>query len=468
MRRRLSIFGLALVGILVLGPAAFAHPLGNFSINQFGGIEVGTETVRVHYVVDMAEIPTLQQLGSDATKRRVDAFASDLAPRLLENLALEASGEELDLEVESVSAVLGSGAGGLKTLRLELELRGSLPEPAATIEYRDRNYADRLGWKEVVAYGTGRQGIESASVPAQSASDELNDYPRNELSSPLDQRSATIRVRPGATSPAVSEEARKEGAGALGGSFAALVAHDLTPGFALSAILLAIGFGALHALGPGHGKSVMAAYLIGAEGRVRHAVGVGVAVSVMHTASVVALGLVTLWASRLFTPEAVYPWLSLVSGVVVLGLGAFLLRARLRGRRAPHHPSDHSHDHHDHHVHDHGFGPHTHEPPATAVLSWKGLGAIALSGGLLPSPSALVVLLGSVALHRIGFGLLLVGAFSVGLAAALTLLGALVLRARSFASRRLNARASSLIPVLSAAAVTTLGGVLTARALIGL
>lgn len=467
MKRRLLMIGFVLVTLLVLGPSAFAHPLGNFSINQFSGIEVGTEVVRVHYVVDMAEIPTLQQLGSeDASGERAESFASKLAPRLVENLTLRASGSEIDLRVRSAGAQLRPGGGGLKTLRVELELEGVLPESVATIEYRDRNFAGRLGWKEIVAYTDGGQGIESASVPGRSPSDELREYPRDELSNPLDQRSATIRVRPGATASIVPREARTEAAGTLGGSFTGLVERDLTFGFALVAVVLAMGFGAVHALGPGHGKSVMAAYLMGAGGRMRHALGVGVAVSVMHTASVVGLGLVTLWASRLFTPESVYPWLSLVSGVAVLGLGVFLLRRRVRGRRATHH---HTHDHsdHEHHSHDHGFGAHTHDPPATEVLSWRGLGAIALSGGLLPSPSALVVLLGSVALHRIGFGLLLVGAFSVGLAAALSLLGVLVLRARAFASRRLDARVSSLIPVLSAAAVAVLGCVLTARALIG-
>ncbi|MDP9225340.1 MAG: hypothetical protein M3P18_16145, partial [Actinomycetota bacterium] len=243
------------------------------------------------------------------------------------------------------------------------------------------------------------------------------------------------------------------------------IEHDLSPIFLVVALLLAFAAGALHALGPGHGKSIMAAYLVGNEGRVRHAVVVGVAVSAMHTASVVALGLVILGASKLFAPETVFPWLSLVSAIVVLALGAYLLRSRLRARAAARHLHDgdghHDHDHpHDHpHIH-----PHPHPSPGVAPTSWRGLGVIAISGGLLPSPSALIVLLAAVALHRIAFGVVLVGVFSIGLAGALTTVGVLVIKARTYASRRWGESLTNALPIFSAAAILLIGAVLTAGA----
>jgi nickel/cobalt exporter len=385
----------------------------------------------------------------------------------------------LEPRIDGAHAELRPGQGGLQTLRIEIELSAPLEPPQTTLTYRDRNYAGRVGWLETIAYPVDGQGIASSTVPSVSVSDELRSYPRDELSSPLRESTARVRVRPGASasSPVANPDAAAP-ADVFGGSFAALVQRDSSPFGAVVAFGLAIGFGALHALGPGHGKSVMAAYLLGASGRARHAVGVGVAVSVMHTASVIALGLLTLWAASVFPPENIYPYLSLVSGIAVLALGGWLLRVRLRARRARvehHRDHDHSHDHadHDHHqVHDHGFGAHSHSPSelagGVALTSWRGLTAIGLSGGLLPSPSALVVLLGAIALNRVAFGLTLVAGFSIGLAAALTILGLLVLKARAVAGRRLRPGAMAILPVLSAAAVTFLGLFLTLRSLLAL
>ena len=488
--------------------AASAHPLGNFTINRYTGIEVATDEVVVHYVVDMAEIPTIQELGirsgQEVGRDALDGYSEDLVPRIADNLTLTANDDPVVLHAGAPTAELLDGEGPLEVLRVEVDFTAELADPAATIEYTDDNYADRVGWKEIVIYPVRGQGIESSSVPSESSSDALRSYPQDELSSPLNQVTASADLAPGA-GEGVVPQVREETASfdVFGGSFASLIESDLTPGAFLLGLVLAVGFGAVHALGPGHGKTVMAAYLVGAEGRVRHAVSVGVAVSIMHTFSVVALGLLTLWASSLFPAESVYPYLSLVSGVVVLALGTWLLRVRMHSRNArrtsthrhapkrvlvgvgasEHAPDEHAHDHsrgHDHgdhshdHLddsggHDHGFGYHTHSaaelPAGVSMLSRRGLVAIALSGGLLPSPSALVVLLGSIALGRVAFGLTLVAAFSVGLAGALTLVGIAVLRARAYATRRLGSRAGAVLPILSAATITLLGAWLTLRAL---
>ena len=243
-----------------------------------------------------------------------------------------------------------------------------------------------------------------------------------------------------------------------GGAFAGLVGR--TGPFMLVALLLAFGFGALHALGPGHGKTLMAAYLVGAGGRARHAVAVGGSVAVMHTASVLALGFVVLTLTEVFAPERVYPWLGLASGLIAFGLGASLLVARLGswsgGRTDPEH----------HHPHEDGSTAHGHAHPHPAPsrpLSRKSLTALAVAGGMLPSPTALVVLLAAVALDRIAYGLALIGAFSIGLATALVVVGLIALRARDVVAGRMSGRTARLVPVLSAASIALLGLVLTFR-----
>jgi nickel/cobalt exporter len=490
MRLRALIVGLAagaLIALLSPAPAS-AHPLGNFTVNRFAGLEVGEQFVTIHYVIDMAEIPTFQTApdidgngNGELSEEELDEFAETLAVEVVGNLQLTADGAAVSLDVRDAMAELAAGQGGLDVLRIETDIRGRLPHPKATLAFNDANYAGRIGWKEIIAYTREGQGIDSSTVPPESPSNALRDYPRDLLSSPLDVTAATVRLDPSAPSVASGSSAvpgAPEGGDLFGEAFVGLVDGELSAGFLVVALLTAAGIGALHALGPGHGKAIMAAYLVGANGRVRHAVVVGTAISIMHTVSVLALGMITLWAASVFPPERVYPWLSFVSGVVVVGLGAYLLSARVRARRArvshDHaHSKDHGHssDHvHSHgHSHDHGFGAHSHALPADeSPLSWKGLGALALSGGLLPSPSALIVLLAAVAIQRVAFGLTLVAAFSVGLAGSLTLLGILVLRARSFASRRMSTRAVAAMPVLSALFILTIGVLLTARAAAGL
>jgi nickel/cobalt exporter len=458
-RIKFAVVGGAIWALAAMG-AAGAHPLGNFTVNRFSGLEISRSEVTLHYVVDMAEIAAFQEtaeIDTDSDGRaeapELDSYAALLADRLRAGIALEAGGAPVALGVERTDAALLPGQGGLEILRIEIDYVGELPDARTTIEYSDANYSSRIGWKEIVAYASGGQGLAESSVPSRSISDELRSYPEDMLSNPVQVTTAEVSVAPGAVGevPGASRGSVDATPPELaGGWFTRLVERrGLSPLFVLGAIALAVGAGALHALGPGHGKTVMAGYLVSSEGRTRDAVTIGVAVSLMHTASVVALGLITLWASRLFPPETVYPWLSLTAGMVVLGLGGWLLYARLRHRRA----HDHG-EHHDHH----------HAPPNGELLSWRGLGAVALAGGLLPSPAALIVLLGAVALHRIAFGVALVAAFSVGLAAALTLIGVLVLRARAFAARRLGSRVATWIPIASATVICAVGAVLTWRA----
>ena len=467
-RRVLVLVGM--VAAVLSAPAtAIAHPLGNFTVNRYAGIELTPDEMRIDYVLDLAEIPTVQvrpEIDADADGTVTDAeraaWAARTAPTLLANLTATVDGRPVPLDVVSSSMRFRPGQGGLDILRLEATFTGPVAS-TGELAFADANFADRIGWAEVTATGADGTAVAGSSVPARSVSNALLSYPQDLLSSPLDVHEATLSFHPGTSAPVA---ASTDGAPAnvsrpdvTGGAFAGLVGR--TGPFMLVALLLAFGFGALHALGPGHGKTLMAAYLVGAGGRARHAIALGGSVAVMHTASVLALGFVVLTVTEVFAPERVYPWLGLASGLIAFALGASLLVARLGwwsgGRTDPerHHVgTDRASAVHGH-VHPH--------PTPSQPLSRRSLTALAVAGGMLPSPTALVVLLAAVALDRIAYGLALIGAFSLGLATALVIVGLVALRARDAVAGRMSGRTARLVPVLSAASIALLGLVLTFR-----
>jgi ABC-type nickel/cobalt efflux system permease component RcnA len=469
MRRALATLACAMAWSALAPAVAIAHPLGNFTINTSAALVLSPGAVRLDYVVDMAEIPTVQAMpeldadgSGDVSGPEAAAWAAARAPELLANLALDVDGEGVPLVVASARAELLPGQAGLHVLRLDATFAGALPD-AGAISFADGNFPDRIGWHEVLATGGDGVALRGSSVPPTSVTDRLRTYPTDLLSSPLDVREATLSFTPGASAPVVAGTRSAETTarpGVIGGAFADLI--DRTGPLMLVALLLAFGFGALHALGPGHGKTLMAASLVGGGGRARQAIAVGGAVALMHTASVLALGFLVLSATEVFAPERVYPWLGLASGVIALGLGATLLVVRLAAW---------SHGGHDHparggHAHPHPLAhPHPHPEPGAPGLSRRGLLALAVAGGVLPSPTALVVLLAAVALHRVGYGLALIGAFSLGLAGALMVVGILALRARDVVARRLSGRSARLLPLASAAAIVALGLMLIANGL---
>src|SRR5262249_8264275 len=275
-------------------------------------------------------------------------------------------------------------------------------------------------WREVIARsGAAGTSIEHSSVPDADTTNELRSYPEDMLSSPLDVREAHFSFVPGAaaarpllasTGVAVLDRTRS--------AFAELAntSAELTPGFILFALAVAVVLGAAHALQPGHGKTVVAAYLVGSRGTPMHALFLGATVTATHTAGVYALGLVTLFLSQYIVPERLYPVLEIISGLLVVGIGAWLFGRRLLAVLWPghghhhhhhHHAPDHEHEHAHHHDHEHG------------PVGLRSLVALGVSGGLLPCPEALMVLLITIAAHRVLFGLLLIVAFSTGLAGVL-------------------------------------------------
>jgi nickel/cobalt transporter (NicO) family protein len=415
-----------LVVALAAPAAASAHPLGNFTINRFSRVEVSGPRLYVRYVLDLAEIATFQA-------GRIDA--ESYARRIARGVRLTVNGRPARLVPGAHALAHPPGAGGLRTTRLEVVLRGPRLAGPVTVTYRDTNYASRIGWKEIVV------------GDASSRSQELRAYPKDLLSSPLDQTSVSTRLAPedGPARPPALSTGRALAAPdrVADAGFARLIGRDHL-GFwvVLASLGLALFWGAAHALSPGHGKSIVTAYLVGQRGTARHAALLGGVVTVTHTIGVFALGLVTLLLSRFVVPDHLYPWLNLVSGLLVVGIGASVLRARWRHRRA----HAHGHDHHHHHHHRH------HD------LSGRSLVAVGVSGGLLPCPSALVVLLAAISLHRVAYGLVLIVAFSVGLAATITGIGvAAVLARNAFARLSFEGRVLRLLPTASAAAIVAAG-----------
>ena len=491
--------GVLLIPALRAPRTASAHPLGNFTVSCYSRIELTPGLVRLRYVVDMAEIPAFQEktaIDADRDGRvneeEVSSYAGRLAEDLRRNVTLTINGRTVDLRPAEREVSLPEGQGGLNTLRFAAWYEGALPagEGVRLAEYRDDNYRDRLGWKEIIVRAGDGLVLTDSTAPATDESDELRAYPDNMLKSPRNVRDARFTFAPGsggAPTAATASPAARAVFGRPQDRFAELITRDRSISVLVLSLMVAIGLGALHALGPGHGKTVVAAYLVGSRGTTRHAVFLGLTVTLTHTSSVFALGLVTLYLSEYILPEQLFPWLSFLSGAGITLLGASLFAGRLRtllarrgrsgghphrqhlvaaqahahGRMRHHHP-EHEHEHDLAHevAHSHGGRTHSHLPPGAGAgrVTWRSLLALGIAGGILPCPSALVVLLTAISIHRVGYGMLLILAFSIGLAAVLTGIGLLLVHARGLFNRLpVNHAVARISPVVSAAVVAVLG-----------
>jgi nickel/cobalt transporter (NicO) family protein len=381
----------------------------------------------------------------------------------------------------------------------------------------------------VWAVGDGATLLAS-DVPDVSPSAGLTSYQTDRIASPPSETAATLTAKAGgptlaaAGDPAPSVTPSVPGAGGLTASFSELVSrHHLTLGVGVVAVAIALVLGAMHAVAPGHGKTVMAAYLVGQRGTLRDALAVGATVTATHTAGVLVLGAV-LSTSTAVSPRDVYPWLGILSGALVASVGVSLLWRATRsyqrggafafhvhtreaavasapasvpvlafaGGPAPHdqghdhHDHDHDHGHrhdphdhghdphdhgHDHHGHGHRHDGHVHRAEDMAGLGWRSLLAMGFAGGMVPSPSALVVLLGAIALGRTWFGISLVVAYGAGMAVTLLVAGLVLVRARDRIEQIVTsergqrfARAVSLLPVATAVLIVIGGALVALRA----
>jgi nickel/cobalt transporter (NicO) family protein len=492
------------LAMVILSPSkeAEAHPLGNFTINHYSRLEFTDGAAHITYILDLAEIPTFQQRSLLDTSE--DGNLSDMEaatyldrelPGLLEGLQLTVGDEVLPLRVLDRSAEYRPGQGGLPTLRIEIRLLTDLPdnwEEHGAARYIDRNYQDRPGWREIVVQGGPGIAVEGSTAPSIDVSNELRSYPQDSLSSSLNHREAIFTLVPSdetAAADTVGQATKNVGVSDNGdaiGRLASLVSVDRLSATVIAiSLLTAFLWGAAHALTPGHGKAIVAAYLIGARGTPRHAGFLGLTVTLTHTFGVFALGVVTLYLSRYFLPEVLYPWLNVVSGLLVVVIGLTLLcrrlvqdgnghaehgvsadsaqshggghpRTHVHSSHVPSHTQRRSHSHCGHeHTHSHG-----HLLPGTdgSKVTWRNLLALGVSGGLVPCPAALVLLLSAISLGRLGLGMVLVVSFSAGLAIVLTGIGILMIYARRLFERfSFEARTPRLLPLASALAISIAG-----------
>jgi ABC-type nickel/cobalt efflux system permease component RcnA len=394
---------------------------------------------------------------------------------------------------------------------------------SASLYYRDNNFPSRIGWKEVVAVAGPEVTLQRTSVPSTDRSNELSNYPTDLLNSPPHDLEATIdfvlpdvsarSIAQGGQSPVAARPATipRRGASSLGTVVAASSPRSLsakkrantkdtqkmhtavaaptvasappvtlranqqgtpksrftelmspkpfTVWFLFVAAGIAAGLGALHALEPGHGKTIIAAYLVGSRGTARHAVLLGIVVTAAHTAGVYLLGAITLYASRYIVPEQLYPWLGGISGITIAGLGLFILLRNLTGQSTEHSHADGKN--HSHWVFSMFRRQQSDQPIAgkpSQSISLRELLALGVTGGIVPCPAALVVLLSAFSLHRIGFGFFLITSFSFGLAAVLVVIGLTMVYAKQVITRyQTNRPFMRYLPLISSSFMVILG-----------
>jgi nickel/cobalt transporter (NicO) family protein len=540
MRRRL-LAGLALawVAAVALPGIASAHPLGNFTINHHAGIRVEPDRVLLDVVIDQAEIPAFQarlgydtdgdgQLSDDEIAAGRLAGCRSLQPAL----HLGVAGAAATLTLTDAGLSFPPGAGGLSTLRLVCEFTAPLSTPiaaATAITFQDTSFPERIGWREIVNEGSGTTvAVTTGTERSTSPSNRLTAYPKDLIAAPLDDRSITLSVTPGgaelapmvvadatpiaaptapaapvatagpaiagapvATAAAPATQGSVPG-GVTGAELPSIFGSaDLTPLVLLLSMLTAIGLGAAHALTPGHGKTLMAAYLVGSRGTALHAVGLGLSVTLSHTIGILALAAVVIGAQGVLAPDVVVRTAPIIAAISIVLIGGWMLISEVRRRRAaaaathghdhahPHddahaHPHDHAHPHETEHepgYHEHGGVGHTHLPAAGSTITWRSLFVLGLAGGLIPSTSALLILLGSIAAGRPAFGLVLVVAFGLGMALVMGGVGVALVFARGRLDRFDGAsalgRVSAVVPLAASVLVLSLGLYLTAQAVGG-
>ena len=546
-RRFVAGSALAAVLLIVLAPAASAHPLGNFTTSTAAALRASATGIGVQYTIDAAEIPTVRaKSGIDRdgngtqSSAELDRYAVSTCRAVAEQTDVRVDGRRVGLTAgDGGTAAFGAGAAGLQTMRVDCELSADVDLSADDHEVTLSNdwIGDRIGWHEITATGSGV--TLAGSVPTTSASDQLRVYPEDLLSAPPDVRTATISTSPGgetsqggATTASGGRRVQTGSISALPGvdsasrSFTDLVSKErLTVGIALTGLVLAILLGSLHALAPGHGKTVMAAYMLGGEGTGRQAMALCATVTVTHTAGVLVLG-TALTVTTVIAPERLYPILGAISGLLVASIGVTMLRRARQARTTgffgttghshPHLDHDHP-DHHDHdtapdrelvaigaqvvehshgpapapddhsaHAHTHGHQAQQHEahghqahghshPDLSQPVSWRSLVGMGFAGGMVPSPSALLVLLGAIALGRTWFGVALVIAYGIGMAVSLVAAGLFLLRIRNRLDRYLTTRNGqraskrmAIMPVVTASFVVAGGLYVALRALLQL
>ena len=444
--------------------------MGNFAICHYSRLRVEPGGVRLQYVLDFAEIPAFGE------KNRMDADKDGTISAAEQNDYLAKKGEELRVAISlkhdgialpfrllTSTLRLEPGAGGLETVRLEYDFVAALPDLSnapSRFQYRDDNYPSRAGWKEIIVLNSDGVALLASTVGTQDRSRALSNYPADQIPPQDVQASFTVSLDTQSRGRVEQDSPQESSASKTPRDAFTDVILNEDVGVTAMGLGLAIAFvfGSLHALAPGHGKTMVAAYLAGSRGTAKHAVALGIVVTVTHTLGVFLLGFTVLSLNQFVVPETLYPWVGVASGFIIFCVGIWLLyfrvRRLIRGPKRRLAPSSNISP--AHHNHDLPEGPIT----VRAVL------ALGISGGLIPCPSALVVLLSAIAVHRLVYGLLLITAFSVGLASVLVVIGLFVVWAKDWIERIPRSyRFLRLLGFLSALVIIALGLNIVVRSL---
>lgn len=592
---RYGAIALAIAIGLFASPVVSAHPLGNYSINQYSLIDLRGETPKVHYMLDIAEIPSFREMDrldanidSAISDEEIDAYLTERVPGIVDKITFTLNGEPVPLRVTRERLEVYEGVGGMPVFNIFLDLEPvswSWPDGDTVIDFQSLNHAAARGYREAYVLSDGRfevfkgpwdsdelkylalvledeqgnplfqsfynlfrlelrpgEGLVEADHPeafdfawtatARSEEDEpvllaqATRTPAVPIKTAEAPDSASGETPPGTIDKADSEvgqasgsvtvvQGRKPGKPAMSERSSAMLnriadiirTEEVT--FPMFVIALAVSglLGMGHAFSPGHGKTVMAAYLIGERGTVWHAFILGIIVTVTHVWSILALGVVSLYFYDSVSEEQFTFWTGVASGGIIVLIGLVLFKQRFtrfvieryggknaavahdhghghdhdhdHGHGEEHHHHEHGHSHGDHghdhrehghshahahgHHHHHGIFGHTHShvvetedgsPPSYKSIMWLGI-----SGGIVPCPAAFIVLMLAINLGRLPLGLMLIVSFSVGLAAVLVGLGIAVVRASGQVRKRIGERSPILLalPVFSSVLITMLG-----------
>lgn len=551
---------------------ALAHPLGDFSVNQYWLVDLRGDEFKIYYLLDIAEIPSFQEvlrldLNADEvySDEEIDQYLGMVVPELMVAMTVSYEGRPITLQVDRRALEIWEGTARAPVFNLILDLTARdfvWPEDGVPGEIRFRSSAhdEARGYREALLLLDGRYGIEIGTRKEGDANEieYLTEVMVDEIDNPLyqsfynvfqftftqgtgaaistenveadftwtatarsdeeerivlaqfEERFQNVEVGDGnrlREAAGVSDAFREVDRAEKGTSEVAdnlltrvtdtIRSKELTTNMILVAMGISLLLGMGHAFSPGHGKTVMAAYLIGERGTAWHAVILGIIVTVVHVWSVFLIGLIVLYASEKVSSEQINFWTGLASGIIIVGIGLFLFFRRYKSyvlvkhggshhhdhnhghdhshhhhthdhvhahAEAHDHSHDHSHDHehaHDHdHSHDHGHG-HSHViegkgglPPTYWNILWLGI-----SGGIVPCPAALLVLMGAINFGRLALGMLMITSFSLGLAAVLVLIGVVVVKTSGKIRDRIGERSPILLllPVMSSVLITGIG-----------
>lgn len=435
-----------------------AHPLGLSSVNRYLGVQCSSG-VELHfaYVLDFAELPAydeIEKLDADRDGSVTPAEQSSYLDRLLGPVVrafrIEIDDKAIVPRVAASSLEAPPGQGGLSTLRIHVELTADRPSSSAAdyrVRLHDTFLASRAGWREMGAFNSENGSVVASSVPLGLSplaygSDPLANVPRT------DTAEFTCHEREGHSAPAPEISRSGPYLPPVDPRLLRLAntirnAHGGVA-FQIGALLLAFVLGAGHALTPGHGKVLVAAHLTGRRATATEAVSLGLTVTATHTVTVFLIAIFALWIERHVGSQRLFRMLEIGSGALIATIALAQLPRRWRQWLGGGSGADPGHRHEP--------GEQQHRRSSSSTLT------LGVSGGLVPCPGALVVLLTAVAAHRIGFGLALVLTFSVGLAVVLVVIGVAVVHAhRWIPAAWAEGTMSRVVPVASSLCVLCFG-----------